>query len=103
VLCNSTGTCRNTTRDVRACYSDISNNCGNADLITHCCTNGVCHNHTSHVHACYNLDPLNELYNRAAASICAGDDHVCNPLFPYDPTCVDRVIAGLHRRLGISK
>ena len=103
VICNSTGTCRNTTRDVRACYSDVSDNCGTTDITSRCCTNGVCRNHKTHVHACYNLDSMTESYNRAAASICANSDRVCNPFFPYDPTCTDRITANLHHRLGISK
>ncbi len=103
VLCNSTGSCRNTTRDVRACYGNFNDYCINGNFVTHCCTNGVCHNRTTQA-TCNNLDTTKQSYNRIAASVCADPGRDCNPFFPFDPTaCVDRITAGFRRRLGISK
>ena len=101
VICNSTGTCRNTTRDIIACYDNFNDYCVNAHIITHCCTNGVCRNRTTDS-TC--SGSMNQSYKQVATSVCASDDHVCNPFFPFDPTaCINRITAGFHRRLGISK
>ena len=101
VICNSTGTCRNTTRDVRLCLGNFNDDCIGFDFTTQCCTNGACHNRTTDIDIC--LDSTDESYKQAATSVCASDDHVCNPFFPYDPTCTDRVIGSFRRHLSIRK